>query len=353
MSRPSAALLVVVFSLSLAFLPASAQTQANSVTLDVYSDGTAAITQVVSANATDTSISLQLLSSIIANPVVFDQNGSSLYFQITGSNITVYTIGATGVTLEYATTALTSKQGAVWTLEFTAYQNTTVVLPQQSTLTSVSGTPNQLSTSNGSPVVVVAPGTWEISYGVPIEVSTTSSSESSSSASTSAISSANSSASSTSSTSTPAGSTSTSSASTRGSTANAANSSASSASTSTLVRTSATSTSASQPYLIPAALVAVAIALAVATSWLILRRGGASPGDQASELRPDDVKVLDFISEKGGKVLEPEIRMRFALPKTSGWRQIKRLERLGYVKVTKIGSQNQIELLKKSPGAQS
>jgi len=65
------------------------------------------------------------------------------------------------------------------------------------------------------------------------------------------------------------------------------------------------------------------------------------------ELRPDDVKVIEFISEKGGKVLEPEIRMRFALPKTSAWRQIKRLERLGYVKVTKIGSQNQIELLKK------
>ncbi|MGH9917990.1 MAG: hypothetical protein ACRD6W_03825, partial [Nitrososphaerales archaeon] len=162
MSRPSAAFLVVVFSLFLAFLPASAQPQVNSVTVDVYNDGTAAITQVVSANATDTSINLQLLSSIIANPVVFDQNGSGLYFQITGSNITVYTIGATGVTLEYATTALTSKQGAVWTLEFTAYQNTTVVLPQQSTLTSVSGTPNQLSTSDGSPVVVVAPGTWEI-----------------------------------------------------------------------------------------------------------------------------------------------------------------------------------------------
>jgi uncharacterized membrane protein len=55
---------------------------------------------------------------------------------------------------------------------------------------------------------------------------------------------------------------------------------------------------------------------------------------------------LNFIQEKGGKVLEPEIRTKFALPKTSAWRQIKRLERFGYVKVTKIGSQNQIELVK-------
>jgi len=227
MSRPSAALLVALFTVSLVFLPASAQPQANSVTMEVHGDGTTAVTQVVSVNATDTSTSLQLLSSTIADPVVFDQNGSSLYFQVTGSNITIYDVGATEVTLEYATTALTSEQGALWTLEFTAYQNTTVVLPQQSTLTSVSGTPNQLSTADGSPVVAVAPGTWEISYGVPIEVSATSSSESGSAAT---------------------------------STTSTANSGASSA-------------GASQSYLIGAALAAIAIALAVATSWLVLRRG--------------------------------------------------------------------------------
>ena len=86
----------------------------------------------------------------------------------------------------------------------------------------------------------------------------------------------------------------------------------------------------------------------MAGALLYLRSRRNAPLDsQNVELRPDDVKVIEFISEKGGKVLEPEIRMRFALPKTSAWRQIKRLERLGYVKVTKIGSQNQIELLKK------
>ena len=98
----------------------------------------------------------------------------------------------------------------------------------------------------------------------------------------------------------------------------------------------------------PPLLAAVAVAFVAAAALLYLRsRRNARRDSQNPELRPDDVKVIEFISEKGGKVLEPEIRMRFALPKTSAWRQIKRLERLGYVKVTKIGSQNQIELLKK------
>ena len=98
----------------------------------------------------------------------------------------------------------------------------------------------------------------------------------------------------------------------------------------------------------PLSLAAIATAIVAAGALLYLKRPWNAPEDAKSpELRPDDVKVIEFISEKGGKVLEPEIRMRFALPKTSAWRQIKRLERLGYVKVTKIGSQNQIELLKK------
>ncbi|HYR04345.1 MAG TPA: hypothetical protein VEO75_03070, partial [Nitrososphaerales archaeon] len=110
MSRPAVALLVALFVIAFASQPAGARVGVSSVTMKVYSDGTAAITQVMTASANDTSVSVQLLSAIIANPVVFDQTGSSLFFQITGSNITVYTVGATGVTLDYATTALTSKQ---------------------------------------------------------------------------------------------------------------------------------------------------------------------------------------------------------------------------------------------------
>jgi LPXTG-motif cell wall-anchored protein len=345
---------VALLVFSLASQSAGASVAVSSVTLKVYSDGTAAVTQVATAGANDTSVSLQLLSPIIASPVVFDQTGSSLYFQITGANITIYTVGATGMTLEYATTALTSKQGTVWTLAFAAYYNTTVTLPQRSTLLSVSGTPSQLSNNDGSPVVVVSPGQWKIDYGVPVQVPTSSSTTSSTSTatstttSTSSVASSSSSSSATSSSSSGITSTSTAASSSSGSSTLVPTSSSSSTqsgssrgnSSSTNI---ATSPSASQDL----AIAGIATALVAGGALLYLRRRNAPLGPQNLELRPDDVKVIEFISEKGGKVLEPEIRMRFALPKTSAWRQIKRLERLGYVKVTKIGSQNQIELLKK------
>ncbi len=288
-------LLVAVLALSLVLLSPNALADMNVVvstlTIQVYADGSAYMTQHIVAKASATSVSVRLLSSVLSSGVIVtDENGAPLEYAVTGTNITVYTLGATGVTIRYDTLNLTSKIGIVWTIEFSADYNTTLVLPPQSTLTYVSGTPTTLQVQNGSPTATLSPGRWKVSYGVSIGT----------------------------------------------------------------VTSSETTTTASQPggsfgaipggatTVVASALVA-ALALA---SIVLLRRRGPSDG-AASGLRPDDVRVLDFISEKGGKVLEPEIRARFALPKTSAWRQIKRLERLGYVKVTKIGSQNQIELVRK------
>ena len=71
--------------------------------------------------------------------------------------------------------------------------------------------------------------------------------------------------------------------------------------------------------------------------------------NEQPQLRHDDLDVLKFIEESGGKALELNIRKKFIIPKTSSWRLVKRLERLGYVKVTKVGVQNEIELIRDIP----
>ncbi len=316
MSRFAAALLMAILVSTTSLSAAHAQSATDSTIVKVYGDGTAVITQVISTPANDTSVTLPLLSSIIANPVVLDQRGSGLYFQISGTNITIYTIGATEVTLEYATGALTSKQGTLWKVDLTAYYNTTVVLPQQSTIVSLSGTPDSVSLTNGSPSVVVSPGTWEIDYGVPVEAVAASSASSTAESG-------------------------------MGSSTTSVGVTPSNSSAASLTASRTTSSSGSPLFGAPVAPLLVAAVVVAAVVLRLARRRSVSAGSQTVELRPDDAKVIDFIEEKGGKVLEPEIRMQFALPKTSAWRQIKRLERLGFVRVTKIGSQNQVELLRK------
>jgi uncharacterized membrane protein len=293
LNRWGSLILGVVVLLTLS--PLTVATSGESLTLRVYSDGYVNVTQVVVSSSKAATITLPLLSSVVSNLVATDQNGSPLSYSFPsgGSNLTVYTLGATMVTLRYDTNGLTSKNGTVWTLGFATQYNSTVVLPQFSTLSSVSGvpssTPSSINETNMSPVMTLVHGTWKVSYGVSLGGPST--------------------------TTTGGGS--------PGGPGGQAGS-----------------------YLALLGEVG-AIVLAAAVGVLSLRwwrRRGLGP--IAGDLRPDDVQVLNFIQEKGGRVLEPEIRTKFALPKTSAWRQIKRLERLGYVKVTKIGSQNQIEILR-------
>ena len=291
---------------------ASAQSFNNSFNMRVYSDGSMSIVQSLTVNSSVVSITVPLLSPVITNVLATDQNGSPLSFQISGQNITVYTIGATEVIVQYDTDSLTSKQGSVWTLTFTTLYNLTVTLPQHSSLSSVSNTPISLSVTNGSPVIAVSPGNWTIKYGVPLQaVSTTSNTtENSGSVVTSQSSSSR------------------------------QTDTTQSSSSNTPIRVNSLS--------LELGLAAVVAALLGLGGYVFFtRRNYVNKDVGGTDLRPDDVQVLNFVSEKGGKVFEQEIRSKFTLPKTSTWRQIKRLERLGYVRVVKIGSQNQIELLKK------
>ena len=284
--------------MSLLAVPVVFAAGSQSLSLRVYSDGYVAVTQTLAADPRAASVQVPLLSNAIYDLVATDQNGSPLSYGFSrgGSNITVYTLGATQVTLRYDTDSLTGKNGTVWTLAYTARYNATVLLPQFSKLISVSGTPYTFNETSMSPEITFSPGSWKVIYGVPIGNTTST----------------------------------------------AATSQTTTATASTSGTQREIGPSSSQSFEIVGVIVAVAAVAGVSFLWWRGRRSGHISGD----LRPDDIQVLNFIREKGGRVLELEIRTRFALPKTSAWRQIKRLERLGYLKVTKVGSQNQIELLK-------
>src|SRR5579872_5498257 len=64
------------------------------------------------------------------------------------------------------------------------------------------------------------------------------------------------------------------------------------------------------------------------------------------ELRQDDKEIIAFISEKGGQVYESELRKKFLMPRTTMWRAVKRLEREDVVEIEKVDQQNLIKLRK-------
>jgi len=265
----------------------------HSTALSVFSDGSAEVNQTFLPQ-NSSSVTIPLLATQIGNILARDQSGSAVSYEISGQNITLSTFGATSATLVYDTSALTSKQGSTWDLDFNSPFNITVTLPFQSTVLSLSRAPVTYSTIDGKPVFSLAPGSWQISYGLPLSISTGTSVTTTSSTS----------------------------------------------SGSSVQSQPTTAVSQTNRLLI---IGGGAVALILATLFL-LGRSKLKPIDRT--LRRDDKEILDFISEKGGKVTEVEIRERFSLPRTSAWRQAKRLEKLGLVRITKVGSQNQVELVR-------
>jgi uncharacterized membrane protein len=65
---------------------------------------------------------------------------------------------------------------------------------------------------------------------------------------------------------------------------------------------------------------------------------------QSDQLSQIDTQVLNVIRSRGGRIFESELRDLLGIPKTSTWRHVKKLEKIGLLRTRKIGSQNEIVL---------
>ena len=139
-----------------------------SVVLTLYQDGLVHVTQVVRVNETIPEINLPLLSASVSNVLVIDENKSVLDYEMNGSNITIFTLGATKATLEYDTASLTSMEAGVWTLSLESPYNVTVRLPEDAEVIFINEVPLSINTEGNRITLYLFPSLWEISYVLPI-----------------------------------------------------------------------------------------------------------------------------------------------------------------------------------------
>ena len=262
--------------------------EVESMNLTVYRDGLVHVTQTLNVNELYPEIVLTLLSSSIENVIVLDENQLAVDYEINGGNLTVFTLGAERVSLEYDTVSLTRKEAEVWTLIADNPYNLTVFLPQNSTVIYLSAMPTAIDTSGTGITLSLYPDQWEISYVVPLLPEDG------------------------------------------------------------LNGDDAALSSIPIEYLIAAVVAATAIVLS-ALIYVKRRKGPnvdkilkANP-----QLKQEDREVIKFLAEKDGKAFEAEIREQFPdMPRTSLWRLVRRLERLEIVEVKRIGLENQVQLKK-------
>ncbi|MEM1929860.1 MAG: winged helix-turn-helix transcriptional regulator [Thermofilaceae archaeon] len=87
---------------------------------------------------------------------------------------------------------------------------------------------------------------------------------------------------------------------------------------------------------------AAAVALVAAAAVFALRRRGSAM--ELVELSEEDTAILNALRSLGGGAFQSELQKVLSMPSTTLWRRVKRLEQLGYVKVEKRAGRNYIKL---------
>ncbi len=135
-----------------------------SLSLLVYNDG---VVQVEYGAETDPSlvmVEVELPGFPYENLLAVDQDGLPLDSSVTDEGALIDTLGSTGVVVTYLTSSLTSKTGAIWTLNLTSTITTSITLPQNSTIVNLSEVPVEIGTYEDRPYVRMLSGDVSISY---------------------------------------------------------------------------------------------------------------------------------------------------------------------------------------------
>lgn len=284
-----AILAVLLFSCLNVLLQAQDNFTIQSTSIEVYRDGLTHITQLLTVDELKPQITITLLSASIENLVVLDANNIAIDFEVSGSNLNIFTFGATQITVEYDTVSLTSKQAEVWSIIVNNPYNLTLFLPENSTIIYLNHVPTQINTETNKVSLMISPNQWEISYIIPLQQEDNDDQDDGSS-----------------------------------------------------------NTAIPLEFLIIGAII-IALTIAILIIFFMRKRkiNVKKTINRNPHLSKEDKAVIEFLAEKEGKAFEAEIRQRFPdMPRTSLWRLIKRLEKAEIIEIEKIGLENQVKLKK-------
>lgn len=275
--------------------------------LIIYSDGSTHVFSQIEVDPLDPDFEVDLFGPSIDNFVAIGENGFLLSSEIIENNVTIDTFGSSSITIDYDIHDLVSKEGRVWTFSFDSPSDYSLFMPENSVIVGMSALPTNMELIGDQTRLDFPSGPSEINYIF----------------------------------------------------------------SSIIIPPTNPPTNPPESSLdYTAAIIAGPIIAAVAGVSLILKKKQSKSTSSVTndetiiekqktetvdiesifslipDMREDDKKIVKFISQNGGQVLESELRKKFLQPRTTMWRAVKRLERLGIVEITKKDLQNMVKIKK-------
>ena len=295
---------LIVMAIGMPFQSSFSSTK--TLDLTIYSDGSTHISSQIQVDSFSPDYEIDLFGPSVDNFVAVGENGFLLTSEIVDNKAIVDTFGSSSITIDYDIHDLISKDGRIWTFSFDSPSDYSLLMPSNSIIVGMSTIPKNMEITDEQTLLELSSGETEISYilGTP---------------------------------QTP------------------------------VDPTTPPKPTPTEDYTIPIIIGGIAAAGIGGASIMIKKNKTKSSSiqteikeekpknesvdpqrifDYVPDMREDDKKIVRFISENGGQVFESELRKKFLQPRTTMWRAVKRLERLGVIEINKKDMQNLVILKK-------
>lgn len=283
-----------------------------TMSVEVYSDGLAHISTYITLEEESPALNIALLGSEIDNFIAIGQNDVLLAAEVAGDSVLLNTFDSDTVSVKYDVHDLISKDGRIWTFVLNSTIKYTLIMPSGAVIVGMNVIPMSLDMTDGKTHLEMPSGDAVITYILsavrdPGE-SDTDSDHTSGDSVTSWV----------------------------------------------LIAFGAVGAFiAVWYYRRPAAGMQVNDTTPEKAGEMHMSEGiqinDATPTPESiferiPDLREDDKEVVRYLFQNGGEASESSIRKKFLQPRTTMWRTVKRLERVGAVSVTKKDSLNVVRL---------
>ena len=295
---------MIVMAIGMPFQSSFSTTK--TLELTMYSDGSTHISSQIQVDSFSPDYEINLFGPSVDNFVAVGENGFLLTSEIVNNTAIVDTFGSSSITIDYDIHDLISKEGRIWTFSFDSPSDYSLLMPSNSIIVGMSSIPKNMEITDEQTMLELSSGETEINYilGTP---------------------------------QTP------------------------------VDPTPPPKPTPTEDYTIPIIIGGIAAAGIGGASIMIKKNKTKSSSIQTEikeekpknepvdpqrffnfvpDMREDDKKIVRFISENGGQVFESELRKKFLQPRTTMWRAVKRLERLGVIEINKKDMQNLVILKK-------
>lgn len=298
--------LVVSILLLFVFSPLTlAQYTVENIELAVYEDGYVKVTQIITPDEYTVVVDVPLIGGNAKGLMVRDENNEPLLYKLNNSILSIYFENVTNILVTYYTPDLTSKDGPLWSINLTSEVPVTIDFPENAVIVGLNSVPLKIDKNK----LIMPPGNISVSYVIERNPS------------------------------------------------------------SATLGTEVESNPPSPPqqgvqqetntkwlfYAIPI------LAILIAGGYLLIKKQPSESSTSSfslplnreefqkkieeMDLSRDEMRVLLYLYDRGGKAPQAEMKKMLNIPKTTAWRMFKRLEERGLIRIYKKRRENWVELL--------